>query len=106
MKPILILGVFAISCYFLLESCGSTKLIPSCATENNEISYASVKPIIDAKCTRCHGGFDSYTGIKKYLENGKFEKLVLVKQTMPRGENLTQDEINKVLCWKNSGFKE
>lgn len=105
MNKIIVLSIFALSSYFLLESCGSSKLVASCSEANPTVNYASVKAIIGAKCTKCHGKFSTYAGLKKHLDNGSFEKHVLIKQSMPKGETLMQEEINLIMCWKNGGFK-
>ncbi len=111
LSSILITG----SALFLI-SCGGTKLEPTCdgsqPTYDNEIS-----PIIMATCSStssCHGSgasnlrgeITSYSEIFVLLENGKFQKRVLEKQTMPKGTTLTQEQINTIQCWVDNGYPE
>lgn len=105
--------------YLFIQSCGSTKEVvtntsTSTCKSKVDITYAQVQSIIDAKCTRCHnaskkesiGDFTSYEGLKPFLENGHFEKLVLIKKTMPKGDDvLTNEELGLIECWKANGYK-
>lgn len=98
-------GCFLLTILFCCEE----KIDPFC--DGSRPAYASdIKPIIDRHCTSCHGSgsrnFKTYDGLKRYLDNGKFRRLVLEKQTMPKGKNLSQEELNKVQCWADSGFPE
>lgn len=113
MKKIVFVSIVLGISFVFMPSCGSTKLIPNC-TSDAEISYADVKPIIDTKCVKCHdeskeklyGNFKTYEGLKPYLDNGRFAKLVLENQRMPKGDNLTQKEINLIQCWKLGNYKK
>ncbi|MEZ4938126.1 MAG: cytochrome c [Crocinitomicaceae bacterium] len=119
MKKTLIVFAFVSVGFVLIQSCGTTKEVvennPSsvCKSDIN-VTYAQIQPIIEAKCTRCHnaskknsiGDFTSFQGLKPYLENGQFEKLVLIKKTMPKGgDDLSVEELEKIECWKANGYK-
>lgn len=65
-----------------------------------------VKGIVNSNCTSCHSSYSTYAGLSAITSNGKFEKEVLINQTMPDGGSLTQDELNKLQCWVNNGFPE
>ncbi len=53
------------------------------------------------------GDFTSYDGLKPDLDNGNFEKEVLIDQRMPRGsQTLTQEQINTIQCWVDNGYPE
>lgn len=118
MKKLLTLTLFLASSYFVLESCGTAKEVTETKEKEPEckknVNYASIEPIITANCISCHGqksaetigDFTTFNGLKKYLENGKFEKLVLIKKTMPAGGALSKEDYNLILCWKNNNFKE
>ena len=95
------------------SSCKKNDFTPTC--DGSTPTYDStISSIINSSCTSsgCHGTgssngvFTSYTGIKSVLDNGKFEKEVLEKQSMPRGGSLTQDQLNQLQCWMEQGFKE
>ena len=114
MKKFIVIACIGILSFSFFESCGSTKLVPTCSNAEKKITYAEVKPIIDTKCAKCHdqsksetiGDFTHFNGLKKYLDNGYFEKLVFVRQSMPKDVKLSQEEINLLQCWKESGYTE
>ncbi len=101
--PLLMLGAFA---------CKKKQSVACNGTD--PAYYSSIKVIIDTNCMNgsCHGSgskngdFTTYSGLSEVISNGKFEKKVLKKQTMPRGFALTQDEINTVQCWVENGYRE
>lgn len=76
--------------------------IPS--TYKNDIA-----PIMTAHCMPCHGygsqkgDWTSYAGLKKAVDEGTFEKRVLVKQDMPPKAPLADSLRKKIRCWLNSG---
>ena len=119
MKKLLVITLcFAIS-LTLFESCGTTKEVESTVIEsvcksNEVVSYTTVKTIIDSECAGCHdqsqagkiGDFTNYNGLKSYLDNGLFTKLVLEKHLMPKGKELSSTNLDLLKCWKNLGFNE
>lgn len=119
MKKLILIGsVLAIS-IALFESCGSTKEVvkesKTICAPGVEISYTNdIQPIIDNNCIRCHdaskkdgiGDLTNYASIKPYLESGRFEKLVLIKHSMPKGKKLISSDLDKIQCWKDGGYKE
>ncbi|MDG1452351.1 MAG: cytochrome c [Polaribacter sp.] len=66
----------------------------------------SVKPIIDAHCVQCHGNGGIYPNLTSYnlisLVAGKIKSEV-VSREMPKEESLTQDQIDAIVCWVDSG---
>ena len=101
---VVIVGDFAI---IVIVSC--KKSDPVC--DGSQPTYQSVvKSIIDNNCLSCHGSgssrnFTTYQGLKLFLDNGRFRKLVLQDQTMPKGPaKLSQDELNKIQCWVDTGY--
>lgn len=86
---------------------GCKKDKPTC--DGSDPNYdQNIKSIIDANCATsdCHPSYNSYTGLESILGNGVFKKEVLEKQTMPRGKNLSSDQLNKLQCWVENGYKE
>ncbi len=103
---ILISQVFYVSC-----KKKTTTLTPAC--DGTQSSYnTNIKSIIEGNCTSggCHGSgssngdFTTYNGLKFILSSGAFANSVLTNQTMPKGSKLTQDQLNKIQCWKEGGF--
>ncbi|MBL4578099.1 MAG: hypothetical protein JKY18_11900 [Flavobacteriales bacterium] len=96
-----------------MASCKDKKLDPSCGGEKPTYDNG-ISVIIDANCTSpsCHGAgalqaqFIDYASMALALSNGNFEKKVLVEQSMPKNNFLTQDEINLIQCWKENGYPE
>jgi hypothetical protein len=87
----------------------------SCQKEEG-ITYSDVKIILDVSCavSGCHntatqaGNLDcsSYVGIKNILENGTFNNRVLVQRSMPSVGTLSTTNFEKLVEWKENGFKE
>ena len=114
-KKILTISVFILFLAVTISSCKKEKLItPSC--DGTVASYTlNIKTIIDNNCNNasCHGAgsskgdFTTYTGLKPFLDNGKFKSSVLDNQTMPQGSaKLSSDELNKIKCWQESNYPE
>jgi len=101
-----------ISILLFLLSCNKDKTVPTCST-TEDVSYNShAKAIIDNNCMKCHdagsdnGEYNTYAGLKTVLDNGKFETEVLVDQSMPRFNDLTQEDLDILQCWLEGGYLE
>jgi hypothetical protein len=83
------------------------KLTPVCDGSNPTYNN-TIKSILDSRCgsTSCHPDYTSYDGLSDILQNGDFKQEVLINQSMPQGSSLTQDQINKIQCWVDGGFRE
>lgn len=102
----------------VIMECCAIVVIVSCkksdpVCDGSQPTYESVvQSIIDNSCLSCHGNgssrnFTTYQRLKPFLDNGRFKKLVLEDQTMPKGPaKLSQDELNKIQCWVNNGYPE
>jgi hypothetical protein len=98
-----LLGIFTM----VLLIWGCKKDNPTC--DGSDPSYDSdIKSIIDANCasSNCHPSYSTYSGLESILDNGSFKEEVLDKQKMPRGKNLSRDQLNKLQCWVENGYKE
>lgn len=65
----------------------------------------NVKPIIDNNCIVCHSGgqfpnLSTYNGISA---NAALVKSEVVSRDMPRGDTLTNEEIQAISCWVDAG---
>jgi len=82
----------------------------------NVVSFSQrVKPILSQNCNSsgCHGAgtgagrgnFTDYQGVKRKVDNGSFERRVLVQQNMPPNSRapLSQAELNDIRSWINAG---
>lgn len=99
--------------FIFLGSCKKDLLDPEC--DGSKPTYdGEVKSIIDANCTNssCHGSgskhddYTTYDGLSEVIANGEFEEHVLNKQNMPRGGDLSQNEINLIQCWVDNNYPE
>lgn len=104
MKNTVLLLLFA--SVLIIGACKKqTSFTPVC--DGSSPTYdANIKAIIDQSCVSCHGNYSSYSGLSSDLSNGKFEKEVLTKQTMPQSGSLTEAQLNTVKCWVENGFPE
>ena len=71
-----------------------------------------IKTLIDNNCMPCHGpggdetDYSTYAKISPILSNGKFEKEVLTKQTMPTNKSFSNDELSAIQCWVDNNYLE
>lgn len=91
----------------------SVLIIVSCKKKNNVTCDGStptynsyVQGIVNANCVSCHSNYSTYSGLSSITTNGKFEKEVLINQSMPKGGSLSADELSKLQCWVQNGFPE
>lgn len=116
---------FAIALFFSCTYENEEELFPleAASTNTNEsgdsttvVSFSQrVKPIISQNCnlSGCHGAgtgagrgnFTDYQGVKHKVDNGSFERRVLVQQNMPPNSRapLSQAELNDIRSWINAG---
>ncbi|MDH3650506.1 MAG: hypothetical protein OEQ53_12545 [Saprospiraceae bacterium] len=74
----------------------------------------SVREIIRNRCnfSGCHdgssgvGNYNSYSGLDRVLQSGKFKQLVIIEKTMPRSGTLNDAEFESLRCWTENGFLE
>ncbi len=101
-------------------SCKTTKKTPTEIKEDTKTTDVTkntsgltfekhIKPIMKSKCGGgyCHHGptseFTSYDRLKKFIDNGKFKKLVFDLKTMPKGTKLSTEEFNTLKKWYGAG---
>ena len=103
--PILIISITIVSCTF--DSVG-----PSPCESLDIVYNDTVKGIIELHCAiaGCHvagfpaGNFTDYTILKAKVDGGQFEFKVLgTSPSMPIGDTLTQQELDKLQCWIDDG---
>jgi len=94
-------------------SCKDKKLEPEC--KGDKPTYDDgIATIINEKCTNviCHGPgssqaeFTTFAGMALAISNGNFEKKVLVDQSMPKNDFLTQTQIDLIQCWVDNSYPE
>ena len=98
--------------FLILFSCKTETTEPEvdCSKINSTYS-ASVKPLVEANClsSGCHdanssnGDFTTYDGLKSVADKGALKSRVVDQKNMPPSKPLSQDDINKVKCWIESG---
>lgn len=110
-------------CCLLFFSCTKDKagqVIPVDCTAINAEYTADIVPIIQASCitgagpgTGCHDSWIlNYNSLKSQVDNGNITEVVYEFRTMPPQPNsfgiprLTDDEINKIVCWIKQGAPE
>ncbi len=115
--PALVLLMLS-SCYYDVEE----ELFPeNKGCDTTAVSYAqAVKPILDSKCTGCHGGgapsagikIDTYIDLKGYLDidAARFVSSIVHDgnaSNMPKGQSKMPDcDVNKIRAWINAGYPE
>ena len=106
----------AVIIFIIISSCTYNKIeikpIPLC--DGGVASYQDdIVPIIKAKCstglgpgTGCHDAWIlTYSGVKGIANNGQFMETCVIEKTMPKIPNnfgivdLTEKEINLIVCW-------
>ena len=112
----------------LLSACTADELpAPQLgACDNLEPTYdPDIRPIIESSCSYsgCHldgssGNFQTFAGLRLYLEDGSFRNRVISLRTdevlgMPpdyapadRPKDLTDAELDLIACWLAAGFPE
>ena len=102
---ILLISVFFASCLTNVEETivEEQEEVDPCA----DISFATnVKPIIDANCIGCHGVGGNSPNLTSYAlvsASASSVKGAVVSGRMPQGGSLTQEEIDAIACWVDSG---
>ena len=105
MKKSHFLLLFAFALLAVVACNKSKKIQVSC--DGSSPTYNSfVKDVVNSNCISCHSGYSTFAGLSTITTNGRFEKYVLVDQTMPESGSLSQDVMNKLQCWVNNGFPE
>ncbi|HAD14404.1 MAG TPA: hypothetical protein DCF33_18435 [Saprospirales bacterium] len=92
----------------VLDSCRKDKAENIECDGSNPTYDGQIRAIINSNCASnsCHPGYSSYEGLEGILQNGRFEREVLIDQTMPRNGNLSAGELSKIKCWVENGFPE
>lgn len=104
--PVLALAAFTAA--ILLFSCKKDKVEDIQCDGSNPTYTGRIRAIINSNCatSNCHPGYSSYAGLEGILQNGSFEREVLIDQTMPRNGNLSAGELSEIKCWVENGFPE
>ena len=108
----------------IIVSCTRNKVdvvpLPKC-DGSTEVTYTNhIEPLIRAKCstglgpgTGCHDAWTlTYDGLKTSVDNGSLIRTAVLEKTMPKIPNgfgiteLTDEEINWLVCWVENGALE
>lgn len=113
-KNFVLVGAATFFLLLTIVSCSKEKDKPEC--DGSSPTYdAQIKAIVDGSClgSGCHGAgsgngdFTTYSKLNPFLQNGSFEREVLIDQTMPRGSGtLTASELSKLQCWVEDAHPE
>ena len=82
---------------------------PDCG---NVIFSKDIKPILDIHCVGCHsanfihGDLETHSEVKFKVDDGTLLQKVVKDKTMPPGNPLTEEEIQKFKCWIEDGAKD
>lgn len=74
----------------------------------------AIRDILRNKCNTsgCHdgasgvGNYNSYSGVRRVVENGEFRQQVVIEKTMPKDGTLSDEEFDLLRCWSENGFPE
>lgn len=99
-------------CYYDIES----ELYPTgCDIPEEPFLGEAVRTLIDTKCATpgCHvtggtgnGNFETYQGVMDKVENGSFEDVTLISQSMPPSGALPSCEQQLIESWLLAGSPE
>lgn len=113
-KRLTIIGFVVLTAVSLLTVSACKKTAATC--DGSSPTYeAGMKEIINSNCSNssCHGSgsvngdFTTFSGLKPFLDNGKFKSEVLDKQSMPKGSaKLSSSQLGKIACWKDNNYPE
>ena len=101
-------GILLNACYYDNEE----ELYPESFNCNpGEVSYAIIKPIIDANCATsgCHvpgtgrKDLSTYQGMKDIVDDGRLNDRVIIRQDMPPSGPLSKCDIAKIEAWIEQG---
>jgi len=118
-KNIPLLALFLIitqlfsSCYYDKEDVLYENYYAQNQCDTTNISFSNdIMPIIQGNCatTGCHvqggtgsGIFVNYNGVMEKVNNGSFEKRVLVDKNMPPAAPLSDCQQSMIRAWLNAG---
>ncbi|MFD2562378.1 c-type cytochrome [Aquimarina rubra] len=100
---IITLSIALFSCETNVEEDSDIIIEESC---NTTISFtADIKPIIDSNCISCHGGsrFPNLRTYESISDNAARVRTQVVNRTMPQGSSLSNEQIELIRCWIDSG---
>lgn len=113
MKNRILLAFIGIVSITILAKCKKDKNTEiNCS--NIVVSYANdIAPLLTTECNTsgCHrdnfsaGDFTTYSGIKAKANNGSLRSEIINK-SMPINGSLSDTEIQKIVCWIESGALE
>lgn len=113
MKTAVVLSIVAFA-IISTASCKKDLLTPVCETGVTPTYNRHIVPIIQANCVEsgCHaagsenGDFTTYYDLHQTIMTHQFSKRVLQRQNMPANKALTQEEIDLIQCWEDTGYLE
>jgi len=104
---ILLVSTFFTSCLTNVEEDNVIDIVDEEVDICTDITFAiNVKPIIDANCIGCHGTGGNSPNLTSYAlisASASSVKGAVVSGRMPQGGSLTQEEIDAIACWVDSG---
>lgn len=83
------------------DSKTSTSYTPDCSSTKS--FSAQVLPLIQSRCSSCHGQYTNYAQIKASsaaIRNSVFNG------SMPKGSTLTKEQKDIIVCWVDAGAPE
>ena len=116
MKTPLILSLIILSGIFFSTCKKREILIPVCNTTSTTTYTGSASAILKNSCegSSCHSSgaksfeLTTYDHFVPYINSGDFARAVFDEQSMPKKTKnaLSQDGINILKCWADSGYPE
>lgn len=116
---LIIEALIIIGAVIALQSCNYYHLKNAQAADLTDLSYADIKPILEAACARCHSGgsplagfsIETYADVMKQVVAGDSSKseiyLRVSSGSMPLGgPALSSDQVDRIKLWIDQGAKE
>lgn len=99
----------------LFLACDNKTFVPSITDCSETPTYTGMmQDVVDRNCSYsgCHdvgaldiGDYTSYLGLSEHFDS-KIEDRVIVKQDMPLGVSMTEEDLKLFECWVQAGFPE
>lgn len=100
--------VFILLACLIAASCRKDESDEIKCDGSNPSYNGQIRAIINANCTSasCHPDFTTYSGLQGVIQNGRFEREVLVRKSMPKNGRLSAQELVRIRCWADNGYRE
>lgn len=83
------------------ENSSQSGYTPDCSSAKS--FSAQVLPLIQSRCSSCHGQYSNYAQIKA---SASAIRTSVANGSMPKGSTLTKEQKDIIVCWVDAGAPE